>query len=58
MIPLRPPLRPRDWLVVVAATVLVLKLASLVSGKEPPAFDEQMLTWIGTCGQPWCRSIG
>jgi undecaprenyl-diphosphatase len=35
-------------LVVVAATVLVLKLASLVNGKEPPPFDEQLLTWLGT----------
>jgi membrane-associated phospholipid phosphatase len=47
MIPLRPPLRPRDWLVVVGAATLVLQLASLVEGKEPPAFDNQLLSWLG-----------
>jgi undecaprenyl-diphosphatase len=42
-----PPLRFRDWTVVGAAILLLLLLAHLVGGPEPPALDGAILAWLG-----------
>jgi len=42
-----PTLRYRDWTVVGAAVLLLLLLARLVGGPEPPQLDETILHWLG-----------
>ena len=42
-----PTLRFRDWAVVGAAILLLLLLARLVGGPEPPEVDEVTLNWLG-----------
>lgn len=44
---LRPPLLPRDWLVVAAAISLLLLLARLLEGQDPLPFDDRLLGWLG-----------
>ena len=40
------PIRPRDWLVPLAALVLAFALGAAVAKGETPNIDQQMLTWI------------
>jgi hypothetical protein len=42
-----PTLRFRDWAVVGASILLLLLLAKLVGGPEPPELDEDILNWLG-----------
>jgi membrane-associated phospholipid phosphatase len=42
-----PPLRFRDLVVAGTSILLLLLLARLVSGPEPPELDDEILTWLG-----------
>jgi membrane-associated phospholipid phosphatase len=44
---MRVPLRFRDWLVLALCLTVLLLLAHWVRGEDPPAFDEDLLDWLG-----------